>query len=279
MRIWNEWWHPGALWAASHLRVLLGLSIVGGLAGLDAMAAFQVMLSRPLVLGGIVGWLLGDTGSGLLQGCLLELLWVNVLPVGAFVPPDIQFSTIFSVGGTLLLRERSAGAAPPAAAASFFILASIPLAFFSGLLELKLRRLNVIFCHWTDRQVDRGHTASVGMALLASMVSLFAKGFFVVLGSLTLLVPPAGMVLGHLPLVFLTGLTWAYWMTLLLGLLLAVDLFWDRSSAAAFFSSFGLVLVANHLFKASLHWVLPFGVLTGVAAHAATRNFRERMDG
>lgn len=68
-------------------------------AGLDRTAAFQVMISRPIVAAPLAAWLLGEPLVGLQIGALLELLWLGRLPVGAAIPPD---DTQVAVAATLL---------------------------------------------------------------------------------------------------------------------------------------------------------------------------------
>lgn len=67
--------------------------------GLDRTAALQIMISRPLVAGPLVGFVLGDILTGLTVGMLLELLWLCRMPVGASIPHD---DTQITVGATTL---------------------------------------------------------------------------------------------------------------------------------------------------------------------------------
>lgn len=62
------------------------VSIAGGLLSLDRTAAFQTMVSRPVVTAPVIGYLLGDAGAGLVVGITLELLFIGDLPVGKYVP-------------------------------------------------------------------------------------------------------------------------------------------------------------------------------------------------
>ena len=48
--------------------------LVGGLAAVERKGAFQLMLSRPLVLAPLLGLALGDLPGGLALGVPLELL-------------------------------------------------------------------------------------------------------------------------------------------------------------------------------------------------------------
>jgi len=67
--------------------IMLG-GLVALLCGLDRIAVFQVMISRPLVAAPLAAWLLGSPGIGLQIGIMVELLWLARLPVGAAIPPD-----------------------------------------------------------------------------------------------------------------------------------------------------------------------------------------------
>src|ERR1700760_3221586 len=47
------------------------------------------LLSRPLVLGPLVGWVLGDLHQGVTIGASLELIFMGNIKVGAAIPPDV----------------------------------------------------------------------------------------------------------------------------------------------------------------------------------------------
>ena len=111
------------------LLTLLSLSALSALMELDNVYAGQFMLSRPLVVGTVLGLLYGDIRTGVQLGIWTELLLLDQLPVGGYVPPS---------GGVC--------------AASAFMLAylcmlPVPFSFFLGLcigkvyslMETKLR--------------------------------------------------------------------------------------------------------------------------------------------
>lgn len=74
-------------------------AIVAVAAGLDRTAAFQFMVSRPIVAAPLAGWLLGEPLAGLQVGGMVELLWLGRLPIGAAIPPD---DTQVAIGATAL---------------------------------------------------------------------------------------------------------------------------------------------------------------------------------
>jgi PTS system mannose-specific IIC component len=79
-------------------QVVIPLLLWGTLVGLDLVSVPQAMISRPLVVGTVAGWLAGDVEAGLRIGVLFELFALDVLPVGAVRYPDYGPATVGAVG-------------------------------------------------------------------------------------------------------------------------------------------------------------------------------------
>ncbi|HNW43940.1 MAG TPA: PTS sugar transporter subunit IIC [Elusimicrobiales bacterium] len=94
------------------LRTLLS-SALAGLLGLDAVAAGQFLFSRPAFVGPLLGWLNGCPLEGARLGILLEMLYIDIIPVGGVVPPNGTAAAAVGV-----LAHSAAGLAPSLA---FFI--------------------------------------------------------------------------------------------------------------------------------------------------------------
>ena len=88
-------------------------SAFAGLLGLDAVQAGQFLFSRPAFVGPVLGWLNGCPMEGARLGILLELLYIDFIPVGGVVPPN---GTAAAAVGVL---AHSAGGLAPSL--SFFI--------------------------------------------------------------------------------------------------------------------------------------------------------------
>ncbi len=74
---------------ALHLLALAAIAaLVGGLSAVERKGAFQLMLSRPLVLSAILGWALGDAQAGLTLGVPLELLFLGGVNLGGNLPDN-----------------------------------------------------------------------------------------------------------------------------------------------------------------------------------------------
>ncbi len=121
------------------LAVLLGLAAWATVAGVDLVSVPQGLLSRPLVVGAVAGWLLGHPWAGLQVGVALELYALDVMPVGAARYPDYGPAT---VGATVA----AAGLPGPWAVGPALALA-LALAWLGGLSLEYLRQANARAVH------------------------------------------------------------------------------------------------------------------------------------
>lgn len=70
------------------LIIILKLSGIIGLLNLDNKNIVSIGLARPIVTGTICGLLLNNLYYGIFLGCIIELILINLLPIGAFIPPN-----------------------------------------------------------------------------------------------------------------------------------------------------------------------------------------------
>jgi len=90
---------------------LVSTAIAGGIIGLDRTAVGQFMVSQPIVAGPLMGWVLGDTVTGIVIGASLELIWVLDMPIGSFVPANSTISTV-SATAIAVLGNKGHGTLP-----------------------------------------------------------------------------------------------------------------------------------------------------------------------
>ena len=104
-------------------------SLFAGLLELDNVQAGQFLVSRPAFAGPLLGWLNGCPVEGARMGILIELIYLDFIPVGGVVPPN---GLVAAAAAVLAL----AWAGLPESTAFFF---GIMAGFLYGKVEYRLR--------------------------------------------------------------------------------------------------------------------------------------------
>lgn len=220
---------------------LIELALLAGVLGLDATAMLQTMVSRPLVAGGLAGWVLGDPGAGLATGSLVELLWMGGVPVGSLVPPDGTLAAIFAAAASVLLPRWVPGI-EPFAAASLGLLAAVPVGSLGAKAEIQQRRLSDRLSRFAEVSVQAHRWEGLTLALLGGLGLAFLRSCSTALVVLGVGLPALALLLERLPADAVQALHWGYWLAWLLGLAVAADYFWERRSLK--YLGFALLSVA-----------------------------------
>jgi len=145
-------------------------SLIGGLLIADATALGQMMFSRPIFAGPLIGFITGDLQAGLYAGMIMELVWITVIPLGNVIPPDASVVAIASAA-------IASGGEPGRAYLVFIILLLVPFGIFFKKLDMIQREFNVYFTHKTEVKLEEGDTSYIGRAVLESSLLFFLKGF------------------------------------------------------------------------------------------------------
>jgi PTS system mannose-specific IIC component len=245
---------------------LIKAAMLAGVLGLDASAFMQLMLARPLVAGWLVGMVCGDALAGLAMGSLLELLYGGMLPVGAYVPPDYLLATAVTVAGTLRVTAVLGPSVPFEAVMASMMLLGFGAAKVGGWAEVWLRRLNVVLAHWAEKEVMLGRESALGTTVAVALFLQFLKTAALVALILAIVVPVLGRLLADLPAPILLGLARMSWLTLVLGLAVMADLFWNRRLAPLMFGSFGVSWLLVHVLLVPTLWMVALVIAAGAAA-------------
>ena len=148
----------------------LGIGAVAGLLLCDEKAAGETMISQPIVAGPLAGLILGDIMTGLVIGVFLQLVWINLLPVGAVLPPNATIASVVAVSYAITATDLAG--LDFKTAVSFSILTAIPVGLLGRWLDVHLSDLNGIFLRQAEAFAkagkDYGINAIVGAGVAAA---------------------------------------------------------------------------------------------------------------
>jgi len=206
------------------LEHLVWLSSLGALLALDNALFGQFMFSQPLVVGSLFGGIMGDWSMGFLVGALVQMLWLGVIAVGAYIPPDYTIAGGIAAALTLLLAHVGGNALGPSLMLA--LLLAIPAGPVAGQLDVGVRHLvNNRLAQWAEDLADRGIYPPLGWIHAAALVPSYFKGLLVYalwLGPGAWL---AKLIFANLPNRVLAGLELAYWALPAVGFGVAVEMF------------------------------------------------------
>jgi len=178
------------------VKEILLVCLAGGMCALDTTAAWQVMLSQPLVSAAIAGFLTGTPVTGAAVGILLQMIWSGSIPVGARPMPDAPVASVCGVWFASALLKHDPGFPVPLAH-----LAGIVAALAVGLVGRETvvfeRELNRWLYTRFQSRLGAGKVSDPGGLQLAGVTLAFTRGFVLCLAcvaALSALVGPAGRI-------------------------------------------------------------------------------------
>jgi len=149
------------------------VGLVAGLAAVERKGFLQAMLSRPIVLGPLTGWALGDVAAGLLLAPPLELLWLGAVNLGAAVPVHEAVGTVAVVGGAVLAAHGMGGPVTPQIAA-LAALVAMPAAYLGRLGERGAEGWNERIALRAEAELDGHHPGAAARCNLYGLLVSFA---------------------------------------------------------------------------------------------------------
>lgn len=140
-------------------------AVVGALLWLDRVYAFQLMVSRPIVIGPVLGAIMGNLPVGIAVGAALELLWLNAPPVGAYLPMDESFC--------------AAAVTPAAAIAASFLTGATAagLALFAGLPFVMVGRSLDTYIRTRNQELVPDSTFNIEQKIRHAMAHALGRSF------------------------------------------------------------------------------------------------------
>ena len=158
-------------------------ALVAGVAAVERKGALQLMLSRPLVLGPLLGWALGDAQGGLVIGIPLELLFLGGVNLGGSLPDnETLLAGAMTTAAVLAGEATGTGVDPPLAALA--LLSLFPLALVGRRLERRTENRNNALFELAFAKVERDpdpfpiNLRGLVLPFVATAVICFAAAFF-----------------------------------------------------------------------------------------------------
>lgn len=190
------------------------------------------MAERPIVVGPVVGFLLGDVVTGTLIGAQLEVIYLGIVSVGGAQATDTLYATAMATALAII-------SGVPLEAA---IALSIPLGFI-GLFILQVTRIFFAFmCPILDKIAERGNSKQYSFAYIAHIVVGYGFAPITIFIALIAGANATQSFIKELPPFVMTGMKAAGGMLPAIGLGVLLTMIWDLKKAIYFLLGFILVI-------------------------------------
>jgi fructoselysine and glucoselysine-specific PTS system IID component len=189
-----------------------------------------MLLSRPLVLGPLVGLVLGDLNQGIIIGATLELIFMGNIKVGAAIPPDVV------TGGVLGTAFAIISGKGPAIALAI----AVPISILAEMVISGLFVLRAVLNKKFNQYADEGDYKSIQrLHIVSGLLRPLLMGIIILL-ALQLGAGAMKSFLDMIPVWVQSGLQVAGNMLPALGFALLMNLMFNRKVAPYFFLGFVL---------------------------------------
>jgi mannose PTS system EIIC component len=230
------------------LTKIILLSFCGSFLCLDRIY-LQAMISRPIVIAPVMGFILNDPYTGLIIGALIELFWIDRVPIGTYIPPNDSVVAALAAAVAILAGENLHVRAPELMILA--ILCTIPFGIAAQKLEIFVIKSNDKLSDQALEDAKTGNIKAIERKNYAALVKAFLVILFYLLVLQLILVTVIVRVYPHLPPPFMHMLALVYYFMPLLGIAAALNTIKMRGAVPVFCAIFLSVAVAMEFFHVS----------------------------
>ncbi len=168
-----------------HLLASLLIALIGGIVDLDSTATWQFMISQPIVAAPLTGLFLGNLYGeaaaglklGLMVGVILQLVWIEQLPLGMNVPPDAALASVLSVALGFISGHSYESYSEREVCYTVALLLAVALGLLGRSLDMFVRRLNTSIDTWVCQKVEDNSLWAIALGHTLGGFFTFTKAF------------------------------------------------------------------------------------------------------
>lgn len=217
------------------LTQILLLSFCGGLFCLDRVF-IQAMISRPVIISPLAGLLLGNVYAGLIIGAFIELIWIDRVPIGTYVPPNDSIAAVLATSVAVIAGQKVGGVFPQLIALS--ILIAIPFGILAKYMDIYIIKTNEAMSDRALEEAKKNQISKIKNKVFWGLAKVFLFTSFYLLIVQIIIVLLVIWIYPMLPEKIMTTLLFANYFLPLLGIAVAINTFKLRGAIPVFCAIF-----------------------------------------
>lgn len=227
---------------------ILLVCILAAIISIDVRTIGGTMLSRPLILGPLVGLIMGDVGTGFIVAVLVELLWLGLMPIGAYLPVETLPVTTVTVALAIHLKHVM-GNMPYATLIIFALMAAVPLGYVGRWVESHIRNMNSYLSRKLLKKAEEGEFGIISVMQYTNILVTFSKNFLLCFLPIWFGHSIFAAIVNSMPVQVKEGVLYANWLIPALGFAVVMEIFLVARHVKIFIVSYILSLAVFYAEK------------------------------
>ena len=229
------------------LTKIILLSFCGGLFCLDRIF-IQVMISRPVVVAPFIGLLLDNPYAGLIIGALVELFWIDRIPVGTYIPPNDTIVAVLATSIAVLAGQNLGGTTRELIALA--ILLAVPFGMLAKKVEIFIIKSNNALSDQALEDAKQANVKAIEQKNYLGLIKVFLISVFYLLVVQSILVTAVIWIYPKFASPVINMLLLLYYFLPLLGIAVAINTIKLRGAIPVFCAVLLILVLAWEFFYA-----------------------------
>ena len=224
------------------------VSFFGSLLCLDRVF-IQAMISRPVVIAPIIGLLLHNLYAGLIIGAIVELIWIDRLPLGTYIPPNDSLAAVLATSTAIIAGSKSGGVSPELISLS--VLMALPCGILARQMDILIIKSNDVVSDRALADAKENNIRAIERKNYSGLIKVFLFYIVFLLAFQAIFIPSVIWAYPKFDATILKALSFTYYFLPLLGIAVAISMLKLRRAIPVFCAIFlvlALFLEIFHVF-------------------------------
>jgi len=221
------------------------LSFCGGLLCLDRIF-IQAMISRPIIIAPIIGLILNNPYAGLIIGAMIEMFWIDRIPIGIYIPPNDSLVAVLATSVAILAGQKLGSVSPELIA--FSILLFIPFGILAKQMDIMIIKSNDILSDQALEDAKKSNIRGIEQKTYLGLIKVLSFYIIYLLVLQVIFIPAVIWIYPKLASTIIKMLTMIYYFLPLLGIAVALNTIRLRGAIPVFCAIFLIIAVSLEFF-------------------------------
>ena len=200
------------------------------------------MISRPIVIAPIIGLILHNPYAGLIIGAMIEMFWIDRVPIGIYIPPNDSLVSVLATSVAILAGQKLGSVSSELIV--FSILLFIPFGILAKQIDILIIKSNDILSDQALEDAIKSDISAIEHKTYLGLIKVLSFYIIYLLVLQAIFVPAVIWVYPLLTPAILKMLKMIYFFLPLLGVAVALNTIKLRGAIPVFCAIFLIIALA-----------------------------------